>query len=533
MGTKRFMMSSNDDTTEKKTDGVSKENKSVTIKKNGDGAKDQKAMAIKPKKKVTIGWVMGMIILILIAISFVLAPAIEALVGRNQSNEIVFGQYGKDNIKYTSNNYFYDQVQSYASQYKTTDGNSTQTLYQIWKSAYDSTVIFTAVNQMAKKLNIIAADEVVNRAIINSGSYNKDGKFDVDTFQKASAETKASIDRSIRRAVPYQIVVDDIGSVLSSEAEADYVSAMSADNRTFRYVSLDASLYPDQKASEYALMNKQLFYSMDLSVISVETEEEATTLASAIASGEKTFEAAATESSKDSYAEAEGKVGNIFYYGLLPNIKDAEKATQFLTAKSGDVIGPVESNSGWALYRLNSDPEEADYTNPATLSSVKAYLAYNDEAIISDYLSSLADQFAADAANGFDEAAEKANLTVNEVGATPLNISSSQYLNSFTNTDAKGLLASVATDEATGKLLFSEPVGSIVKPIKNGSAYLVVKVETETQDEGMSNYVKMFYNYLSSSQNQQDLAQAVFASDNFKDNFLTTFLNVIIGNSSN
>lgn len=533
MGTKRFMMSSNDDTTEKKTDGVAKESKSVTIKKNGDGAKDQKAMAIKPKKKVTIGWVMGMIILILIAISFVLAPAIEALVGRNQSNEIVFGQYGKDKISYTSNNYFYDQVQNYASQYKTTDGNTTQTLYQIWKSAYDSTVIFTAVNQMAKKLNIIAADEVVNRAIINSGSYNKDGKFDVDTFQKASAATKASIDRSIRRAVPYQIVVDDIGSVLSSEAEADYVSAMSADNRTFRYVSLNASLYPDQKASEYALMNKQLFYSMDLSVISVETEEEATTIAKAIASGEKTFEAAAKESSKDSYAEAEGKVGNIFYYGLLPNFKDAEKATQVLTAKSGDVIGPVESNSGWALYRLNSDPTEADYADPATLSSVKAYLAYNEETIISDYLSTLADQFAADAATDFDEAAEKANLIVNEVGATPLNIGSSQYLNSFTNTDANGLLASVATDEATGKLLFSEPVGSIVKPIKNGSSYLVVKVESETQDEGMGNYVKMFYNYLSSSQNQQDFAQAVFASDSFKDNFLTTFLNVIIGSTSN
>ena len=193
----------------------------------------------------------------------------------------------------------------------------------------------------------------------------------------------------------------------------------------------------------------------------------------------------------------------------------------------------MESNSGWALYRLNSDPTEADYADPATLSSVKAYLAYNEETIISDYLSTLADQFAADAATDFDEAAEKANLTVNEVGATPLNIGSSQYLNSFTNTDASGLLASVATDEATGKLLFSEPVGSIVKPIKNGSSYLVVKVESETQDEGMGNYVKMFYNYLSSSQNQQDLAQAVFASDSFKDNFLTTFLNVIIGNSSN
>jgi parvulin-like peptidyl-prolyl isomerase len=530
MGTKRFMMSSNDDTTEKKTEGIAKEPKSATIKKNGNGAKDQKALAIKPKRKVTIGWVFGMIILILIAVSFVMAPAIEALVGGGRSNEIVFGQYGKDNVKYTSNNYFYDQVQNYASQYKTTDGNSTQTLYQIWKSAYDSTVVFTAVNQMAKKLNIIAADDVVNRAIINSGSYNKDGKFNVETFNNASAETKASIDRSIRRAIPYQIVVSDIGSVLSSEAESDYVSAMAGDNRTFKYVALDASLYPDQKASEYALMNKQLFYSMDLSVISVETEEEAKALASSITSGEKTFETAAKESSKDTYAAAEGKVGNVFYYGLVSNFKDAEQATELLTAKSGDVIGPMESNSGWAIYRLDSDPVEADYTDEATLSGVKAYLAYNDDAIITDYLSNLADQFATDAANGFEEAAEKASLEVTEVGATPLNVSSSQFLNSFANTDSKGLLASVSSDEATEKLLFTEPVGSVINPIKNGSSYLVVKVESETQDEGMSSYIKMFYTYYMGSQSTQDLAEAIFASDNFKDNFLTTFLNVIIGN---
>ncbi len=525
-------MSSNDDTTEKKTNEEGKALKSATTKSNGNGTKEQKTLVIKPKRKVTFGWIAGMIILILIAVSFVMAPAIEALVGGNKSNEIVFGKYGKDDVKYTSNNYFYDQVQNYASQYKTSDGNGTQRLYQIWKSAYDSTVIFTAVNQMANKLHIIAVDDVVNRAIINSGTYNKDGKFDVDTFQKASAESKASVDRSIRRAIPYQTVISDVGSILSSDAEADYIAAMAADNRTFKYVSLDASLFPDQKASEYALMNKQLFYSMDLSVISVQTEDEAKAIASSISSGTKTFEEAATESSKDSYASAKGKVGTVFYYGILPNFKNADQATQFLSAKAGDVVGPFEGTNGWALYRLDSAPKAPDFTDTATLASVKAYLAYNNDPIITDYLSSQADQFASDAANGFEEAAAKANLDVNSVGATPLNISSSQYMNSFKTTDTKGLLASVSSDEATGKLLFTEPVGTIVKPIKNGASYLVVKIESDAKDENTSSYVKMFYNYLSGSQNQQDLSQAIFASDAFKDNFLTTFLKVILGNTT-
>lgn len=153
-----------------------------------------------------------MIVLILIAISFVLAPAIQAFVGQGTSNGIVFGKYGKEEIKYAYGNYFYDQVQNYANEYSGSEANQTQALYQIWKSAYDSTVLFTAINQLASKAGITAADEVVKRAIIESGAYDKDGKFDVKTYQEASAETKASVEKSIRRGLPYQIVIDDVGT---------------------------------------------------------------------------------------------------------------------------------------------------------------------------------------------------------------------------------------------------------------------------------------------------------------------------------
>lgn len=525
-------MSSNDDTTEKKSDGHVKAPKSATIRKNGNGAKDQKTMAIKPKRRITAGWVFGMIILILIAISFVMAPAIEALVGNNGSNEIVFGQYGKDDIAYSQDSYFYDQVQNYANQYRSSNGDSTQTLYQIWQSAYNSTVVYTAINQMAEKLGIFAADEVVKRAIINSGYYNKDGKFDTETFQETAPATRSSIDRSIRRTVPYSIVLGDVGSVLSSEAEADYVASMASENRSFKYVAIDPTLYPDEKASEYALMNKQLFYSMDLSVISVADRDTAYELSSAISSGEKTFEDAAVASSQDSYAAEGGKIGTVFYYSILPNFKNADEGPELLSASAGDVVGPLETPSGWALYKLNTAPKEADYTDPATLANVKAYLALQNDPIIDDYLSSMAEQFASEAAEDFEAAAEKADLTVNTVAATPLNIASSSFLNSFANTDAKGYLAAASTDEETGKLLYTEPVGSVIKPFKTGSSYLVVKVEDENQDDGMGTYVKTFYGYYAGTRNQQDLEQAIFASDDFKDNFLPTFFSVILGDST-
>jgi len=525
------MMSSDDKTGEKKDGEESKALDFKKDKKSGTTNKDQKVVAVKQKSKITPGWVFGMIVLLLIAVSFVLAPAIEALVGPKNSDGIVFGKYGKEDIKYAYGNYFYDQVQTYGSQYKNTGDNATQTLYQIWKSAYDSTVLFTAVNQLASKAGIIAADEVVNRSIINSGAYNKDDKFNVELYQKATAENKASVEKSIRRSVPYQIVIDDIGSALSSSSEADYVAKMASAGRSFNYVDINASLYPDEKASAYALQNKQLFYSMDLSIISTETEDEAKALSSAIANGEKTFEEAALSSSKDNYASKEGKVGTVYYFGLVTNFKNTEDATKLLTAKSGDVVGPLEGPSAWSIYRLDSTPLEADYASPALLSTVKAYLASSDDPVVNDYLLAKANEFALDAKDDFAAAAEKAELDLVNVPATPYNIAQSTYMNNFSNTDTNGILASAVTTKEIGQKLYTAELGTVLEPIKSNASYLVVQADKEVADEGMGSYIQMFYNYLSGSQNQQDFSQGIYTSDQFQDNFLGTFFSTILGKS--
>jgi len=529
LATKRFMMSSNDKTDEKKGEKESKALDFKKGKKSGTAEKEQKVLAAKPKQKITIGWIFGMIVLLLIAVSFVMAPAIQAFVGPKNADGIVFGKYGKEDIKYAYGNYFYDQVQNFGSQYKNTGDNATQTLYQIWKSAYDSTVLYTAINQLATKAGIIAADEVVNRAIINSGAYNKDGKFDVDLYQKATAESKASVEKSIRRSVPYQIVIDDIGSALSSSSEAEYVAKMASEGRTFNYVTIDPSLYPDEKASAYALQNKQLFYSMDLSIISVETEDEAKALSSAIASGEKSFEEVALSSSKDNFAANEGKVGTVYYFGLVTNFKNPEDATKLLTAKSGDVVGPLEGAGAWSIYRLDSTPLEADYASPALLSTVKGYLASSGDPVVDDYLLAFANEFALDAKDDFAVAAERAELDVVNVGGTPYNVAQSTYLNNFSYSDPQGSLARAVTTEEIGKKLYTAELGSVLEPIKSNSSYLVVQADEKVTDEGMGSYIQMFYNYLSGSQNQQDLSQALYTSDQFQDNFLGTFFSTILG----
>jgi hypothetical protein len=200
-----------------------------------------------------------------------------------------------------------------------------------------------------------------------------------------------------------------------------------------------------------------------------------------------------------------------------------------LSAKEGDVLGPFEANGSFSLYKINSAPVESDYASDSTLASVKAYLAVNDSALIDTYLSDLAKDWAEKAkAEGLDELALQNNLEVVEVGSTPYNAGKSSYMSDFTYTDPAGLLGSAATGDVAKELYTAQP-NTILDPIKVGSSYLLLEVGEDTQDEGMASYLSMFYDYYSGSQNQQDFSQALYTSDAFEDNFLTTFLTVVLG----
>lgn len=502
---------------------------------SGADVKPEKgAVAVKkPRKHLGIGWWFGIIVLILISISFVLAPTLEAVLSGKQGSGLVFGTYGKEEIKFLQGNYFYDQYQYYANQYKSSsETNSTQAVYQIWRSAFESTVIYTAVNQMAKKAGIIASNAVVNRKIIDGGYYNKDGKFDAATYNAATAEQKSSVETSVRRTVPMQIVVNDIASVLSSNGEQDFVAAMADDSKAFEYVAFDSTSYPDEKASQYALQNPQLFAKLDISMINAATEDEAKAIYGKINDKSQTFEEAATTSSTDSYASANGKVGSVYFFQLNSMFKNTDDAQKLFTANSGDVIGPFEGTNTWTIYRLDNPVTQADFADATTLSMVKSYMSAYETTLIDEYLSGEAKTFYDTAkASTFEDAVDKDGLTINEVGATPLNVGGSSYLGSFSYSDQKGLLTAISTDSDKMKTLYTSETGAVTEPMKSGSSYLVAKVGEKGQ-AGTGSYLKTFYSYMSSSNSQQDLAQSIMSSDQLKDDFLNVFLTNILGVSS-
>jgi peptidyl-prolyl cis-trans isomerase D len=493
-------------------------------------ASEKRADASKPKQKITFGWILGMIILILIAISFVAGPAIQGIVGSRSSSSLNFGKYGKEPISYAYGNYFYDQVQNHADQYKGSGQDQTQVLYQIWKGAYDSTVIYNALNQLADKAGIIASDEAVKRAIINSGAYHKDGKFDVETYQKTSEEAKARLEDQIRRSFPSQIVMDDVGSVLSSNAESEFVAAMAESGRTFTYLPVGANLYPNELAVTYALENPQLFATLDLSLISVLDQDLASSVANQIILGTTTFEDAAIQNSLDSFAAGGGVVGSLFYHNITASFTNGDDALTLLSAKDGDVLGPFESQGAWTIWKVNSAAKQADFTDEATLRGIKAYMATNESGLIDPWLDEFANQLAKEAAaEGIDEVALTYDIDLIEVAATPYNVAQSTYMSDLSHTDPTGLLYQAATSTDVARQLYGSDEHTLLDPIKVGSNYLIVQTGSDEEDEGMGSYISMFYDYYSGSQNQQDLTQALYASDAHQNDFLATFFNVVLG----
>lgn len=488
-------------------------------------------MAFKKEKKHPLGlaWWLAIIVFILISISFVAAPAIEAFVGRRGGTGLEFGKYDGEPIEFKQGNYFFEQYQNYADRYRGSSSNPEQTAYAIWQNAYYSTVFYTALDQMARKAGIIAADPVVNRRIIESGYYDKDGKFDAATYQNASADRKQAIDTTVRRSVPTQMVLSDLSSVLSSSAEQDFVAAMADNTRAFEYASFDVTTYPDEEASKYAVENSKKFQTMGLSRITAPDQAAAQALLDKINGGEQ-FATVASESSTDGFKTEGGKVGDtVYFFQIQDMFKNQDEADQVLSAKVGQVVGPFESINGWMLLKLDSAVVAPDFTNQETLNGVKAYMSLYDSQMIDDYLKDQAQKFADKAtAEGFDKALSDSGLTSVSVGQTPLNAGGSSFLGSFASTDPKQMMAQI-TDSETLKTLFTAEDGAVTGPVQAGTAgYLVVK-SAEKGDTSIGDYLKQFYGYLTSNTVQADTQYTLLHSDKFQDNFLTVFLGTILG----
>ena len=456
-----------------------------------------------PKKpnhnKKSIGWWVGVIVLILVSVTFVLpAAGIGSLFSKS---EIVFGTYNGKDIAYKPGNYFYNQVQNL---YSNAGSNAETQTMQIWQEAYQNTLLHTALTQEAEKAGIKTVEESVNNAILQTGYYNnEDGKFDVQKYNETPKVEKDNIYSQIEDSVLANTVLTDYQTVLSSSAEAEFVAQMGTKARSFEYVPFTSSSYPDADAVEYYTQNIQAFTAMDLSMVVVATEADADALSASLLSGSAKFED--EESKQDLGLVSFSALGSIIY--------DEEDKNEIFSLAKDSYSTPYLTQYGYAIFKANSTPDVLDITKVETLNEVKAVIASQDSEAVAPFIKEAAEAFSK---NPNWDAENKV-----VVAATNNNPANSGLLSSFAYTDPSGLLAAAGVEN--NEVLFTAELNETLAPMAANGNYIVARAVADEEIPAMvSSYI---YNYYASNQFiPTDLFNSINLNPEYEDNFFTTLL---------
>ncbi|AEC01537.1 peptidylprolyl isomerase [Parasphaerochaeta coccoides] len=503
-----------------------------------DRKQKQKPGHKSSKSKKSIGWLLGVIVLVLLAIIMVLPSTFTRA---SSGYKVVFGTYDGIDVAYEvspsgSGNHFANQVQGLMSQNPNAASDYNQ-LYQLWNSAYQNEVFFVAANALAKKAGLdktAGMEQLVAQYIRESGYYTNDqGVFDATIYNSTPALQKSYIKKNVQEQLPTQIIISDLYTVRVSSAEKNYISDAAATVRDFEYVSFTTDSYPDALAVEYATQNPEAFSQVGISRITVADETLALSLKSQIESGTLSFEDAATANSIDGYAQNGGAAGTFRGYELSQFITQDIDRALVLSSSDGALVGPVAVSLGYALLRIDAAAQEADYSDPGVLSLIKTRIAQADPERMDAVLREEAQTFlTAASATSFVDAAEAASFDVTVVATTPVNVSDSQLMTfSLSTTDPVGFLSIAAEDSTIHKELFTAPSGTTLGPYKAGTTYIVAQTGDDAYDEDMKSYLDLFYDspYITQQLVAQDAIGTVLASDKLQDNFMSAFFSHILG----
>ena len=500
---------------------------------NANGAvlpeKGKNSKKDKKHGKKSIGWIIGVIVLILISVTFILPVTVFST---SNTPKITFGSYNGEDItlEYTYDNYFYNILVNLANMYQMNNQN----VMQIYQTAFSEAVMNTALTQMADEAGITVSDKMLGQAMVQSGNWrDENGNFDVNAYNETPQVQRDAVRDQLRAALPAQVVLSDLATVKTSNAEQDFVMSLSSSPRAFQYITLDYNAYPDEDAISYAAANPAPFMTMDLSVITVATEDEANTVLTSIQNGETTFADAVTASSTDSYKGNGGSMGTVIANDLESTLVNEEDALTVFSLSEGELSAPIQSYTGWQIFRADSTTAEADTSDADVLSDIKRYISLNDSETMETFLQAKADEVYAAAQNDFEKAASDNNLKITDVSASSYNPASAAFITGIAGNDPDGLLlnATYASTEYQSEI-FTAADNTVIAPELSGSSYIIVRPVAAAAASDTANR-RLAYSQSAPVIAVQDVNASILSSDGFVDNFFNTFISEVIGASAN
>ena len=457
-----------------------------------DSSKSEILQRLKAHPFLSIG---SVLVLVIVIVAFVFVPAIVP--NAQRGGDLTFGHYNKVPIKYVLNNYFYQVLQNInqSQQLASDDPYYLFRMGQIWRRAFEETVIHLGILDEMRQAGYIVPTDVVDREVASLPYFQENGRFSPAKFRAMDKNSYLRLWRQVQDSVAVQCFVSDLVGLRTASKEASFVSSMASPRRSFDMAVFPISSYPDSEVISYAAANPDLFRITRLSVITVgSSEREARQILDSVKNGTATFEEAATTNSQDIYAEKGGDMGIRMAWELIPEIGNAEAQELVISLPRGNLSDLVKVPSGWAFFRAEEAVRPADANDPTQVEKIRNYIMGNLRGRAEDWLTAEAEKFIAQAKEeGFDEAIAAGDVAKRNFGPIPVNYGNSVLFPSLSYAGVPEL-TNAGTNQFFWNAAFSVPLNSLSDPLVIGDNVVVLQpLEETTADEDELGIIESYY----------------------------------------
>jgi peptidyl-prolyl cis-trans isomerase D len=480
----------------------------------------------------------GIVVLVIVVIAFIFVPmgggSGSAISGNGRSLD--FGKYDGKAIQYAQGSYMATQVRSLNDQLQQqglNEQNYQLFTYQVYRGAFERTAIRLAALGEVTKAGASVTEPWLDKKVAESSTFQENGKFSAQKYHDSTLAEKLSVRSQIRDDTLYQAYFSDLLGVQPSSKEIDFVKDMAKDTRTVQYAAFPLSKFPDSEVETWGKAHADLFRSLSLSSVTIQTSEaDAKKLLKNIQDKKATFADVAKASSKDSFAAKGGLQGAKYFYELSSELSVKADADKLAALKVGELSPVLKTSSGtWVFFKAEAAPIPADFSQGVVVSAVRDYITGRERGVIEDWCIAQAKSIFA-SGSGFEAAVKKAGSTIKSAGPFPLNygdLKVSLYGQSApmlkaVSTDATPELALASTSEKFLTQAFSLAPGSISEPFVLGDNVIVLKVkEAAAAKDDETGAIGFYYPYFFQSGASTEVRDLVMKSKLLKDDFSTVF----------
>jgi len=484
----------------------------------------------KTPKKNYLAYGFSIFILVIIIISFVVAPVTST---GNSSQNIVFGSYAGEDITLSQGSFLQKQYSQIYSQLSGNGNSESQNQYTALRSAYDNAVMHTALLHEAKKLGYTVTDNELSKALREYPVFlDEEGNFSSERYKAVSAMELNNIRSLLKDDILIERIINAYTqtSELSEKEKADLMKVASWE-RSFRLLSFNSNDYPDSEVKNYLSQHSDDFKARELSVITLSDKESLDQLKKDLEAGLNNFESYATEHSKDLNAAKAGKKGKTYISRLKMELINPEDADKIFALGTGSLSEAVQVPSGYALYRADTDAVAANPESAEDIQEIREYLNQYEKGTIQEYIEKAA-QSAAEAARSesLDQEALALGKTIQETNSFPINFQGMIFPSSYGNfpvlnlvqtTDNQALSDAQNREEFFTKA-FSLKEGEISDPIVLEDQVVILSLLSDNH-EASTDMFGLYLPMLVQYYNNDDLRSYFIKPALFNDKFLQVY----------